>query len=40
MYPNPLYQHIPIEDRYEIFKEKCREKGIEPPTFEEFKNRK
>ena len=40
MYPNPLYQRIPIEDQYEIFKEKCREEGIEPPTFEEFANRK
>ena len=37
---NPLYQHIPIEERYEIFKEKCREEDIEPPTFEEFANRK
>lgn len=38
--PNASYQYIPIEERYEIFKEKCREEGIEPPTFEEFANRK
>ena len=37
---NPSYQRIPIEDRYEIFKEKCREEDIEPPTFEKFANRK
>ena len=31
---------VPIEDAYEIFKEKCRDEGIEPPTFEEFKKRR
>lgn len=36
---NPSHQHIPIDEQYEIFKEKCFEEGIEPPTFEEFKNR-
>ena len=36
---NNLYQHIPIEDAYEIFKEKCLDEGIEPPTFEEYKTR-
>lgn len=39
-YPNVSYQRIPIEDRYKIFCEKCRDEDIEPPTFEEFKNRK
>ena len=39
MYPNPLYQHIPIEDQYEIFKEKCLDEGIEPPSFEKFAER-
>ena len=34
-----MYQHIPIKDKYEIFVEKCRDEGITPPTFEEFKNR-
>ena len=32
--------HVPIEDAYEIFKEKCCDEGIEPPTFEEFKKRR
>ncbi len=36
---NNMYQHIPIKDKYEIFVEKCRDEGITPPTFEEFKNR-
>lgn len=34
-----MYQHIPIRDRYEIFREKCRDEGIEPPTFEEYRRR-
>lgn len=37
---NRSYQHIPIEEQYEIFKEKCQDEGIAPPTFEEYKNRK
>lgn len=28
------------QDEYEIFAEKCRDEGIEPPTFEEYKNRR
>ena len=32
--------HVPIEDAYNIFKEKCIDEGIEPPTFEEYKNKK
>ena len=36
---NNSHQHIPIEDQYEIFKEKCLDEGIEPPTFDVFKNR-
>ena len=32
--------HVPIEDAYEIFVEKCRDEGIEPPTFEEFNKRR
>lgn len=36
---NNMYQYIPIKDKYEIFAEKCRDEGIIPPTFEEFKNR-
>jgi hypothetical protein len=36
---NNSYQRIPIEDQYEIFKEKCLDEGIEPPTFDVFKNR-
>ena len=39
-YPNASYQYVPIEDRYKIFCEKCRDEDIEPPAFEEFKNRK
>ena len=30
--------HVPIEDAYNIFKEKCIDEGIEPPTFEEYKS--
>jgi len=32
--------HVPIEDAYEIFREKCFDEGIEAPTFEEYKTRK
>lgn len=32
--------YIPIEDAYAIFREKCIDEGIKPPTFEEFKNRR
>ena len=39
-YPNASYQRVPIEDQYKIFCEKCLDEDIEPPTFEEFKNRK
>lgn len=35
-----MHQHISIEDQYKIFVEKCRDEGIEPPTFEIYKNRK
>ena len=35
----PNYQRIPIEDAYEIFREKCVDEGINPPTFEVFKER-
>ena len=35
-----LPNYTPIHDAYEIFVEKCRDEGIEPPTFEEFKNRR
>ena len=37
---NNMYQRIPIEDAYEIFKEKCLDEGIKPPTFDVYKNRK
>lgn len=36
---NNSYQYIPLKDRYEIFKEKCQDEGITPPTFEEYKKR-
>lgn len=32
--------YIPIKDAYEIFREKCIDEDITPPTFEEFKKRK
>lgn len=32
--------HTSKEDAYAIFREKCIDEGIEPPTFEEFKNRR
>lgn len=34
-----MYQHIPLVDAYEIFKEKCLNEGIDPPTFETYKAR-
>lgn len=34
-----MHQHIPLRDAYEIFKEKCLDEGINPPTFEIYKNR-
>ena len=34
------FVHIPVDDRYKIFVEKCEDVGIKPPTFEEFKNRR
>ena len=39
MYPNPSYQHVPIEEQYEIFVEKCHDEDIKPPTFEVFARR-
>ena len=36
---NKSYQYIPIHDKYEIFCEKCRDEGIDPPTFEEYRRR-
>ena len=39
MNTNRSYQHIPIKDQYEIFKEKCLDEGIEPPSFEKFVER-
>lgn len=29
-----------IKDAYEIFREKCIDEGIKPPTFEEYKKRR
>ena len=37
IYNNNMCQHVPIRDAYEIFVEKCLDEGIEPPTFEKFK---
>lgn len=34
-----MHQRIPLRDAYEIFKEKCLDEGINPPTFEIYKNR-
>lgn len=36
---NNMYQHIPLADAYEIFKEKCLDEGINLPTFETYKAR-